>query len=243
MDVLAVQKGLLHVLVPGDVRQNAQLDLAVIRVYQHTARLCNKVGAQLTAQLGADGDILQVGIIGGEPSGAGFGLVEAGMDAAILRDDLQQTFDVGGVQLLVGAVLQNILYQRVVPQGFQRLGVGRPAALGLFAVGQAHGVEKHLAQLFGAVGVEAGAARLHVDAGEDVFQLRAHFHAELLDALFVHEDADTGHVGQHLRQRELDVVVEGVFAQRGDLCLHLGEQVGQRTGVRPLFTGKAASAR
>ena len=161
------------------------------------------------------------------------------MDAAILRDDLQQTFDVGGVQLLVGAVLQNILYQRVVPQGFQRLGVGRPAALGLFAVGQAHGVEKHLAQLFGAVGVEAGAARLHVDAGEDVFQLRAHFHAELLDALFVHEDADAGHVGQHLRQRELDVVVEGVFAQRGDLRLHLGEQVGQRTGVRPLLTGKS----
>ena len=64
------------------------------------------------------------------------------------------------------------------------------------------------------------------------------FHAELLDALFVHEDADAGHVGQHLRQRELDVVVEGVFAQRGDLRLHLGEQVGQRTGVRPLLTGK-----
>ena len=161
------------------------------------------------------------------------------MDAAILRDDLQQALDVGGVQLLVGAVLQNILHQRVVPQGFQRLGVGRPAALGLFAVGQAHGVEEHLAQLLGAVGVEAGAARLHVDAGEDVFQLRAHLHAELLDALFVHEDADAGHVGQHLRQRELDAVVEGVFVQRGDLCLHLGEQVGQRTGVRPLLTGES----
>ena len=240
VDVLAGQEGLLHMLVAGDVGEDAQLDLAVIGVYQHAAGPRHKVGAELAAQLGADGDVLQVGVVGGEASGAGFGLVEAGVDAPILRDDLQKTLDIGGVELLVGAVLQNVLHQRVVPQGLQSLGVGGPAALGLLAVGQAHGVEEHLAQLLGAVGVEAGAACLHMDAGEDVFQLGPHFHAELLDALPVHEDADAGHVGQHLCQRELDVVVERVLAQRGDLRLHLGEEVGQSTGVRPCLTGEGS---
>ena len=98
MDVLTVQKCLLHVLITGNVGQNAQLDLAVVGIHQHTARLCHKVGAQLAAQLGADGDVLQVGVVGRKPSSAGFGLVEAGVDAAILCDDLQQALDVGGVQ-------------------------------------------------------------------------------------------------------------------------------------------------
>ena len=217
---------------PGDVRQNAQLDLAVIRVYQHTARLCNKVGAQLTAQLGADGDVLQVGIVRGEPPGAGLGLVETGVDAAILANDLEQTLHIGGVQLLVGAVLQNVLHQRVLAQAFQRFGISRPAALGLFAVGQTHGVEQHLAQLLGAVGVEAGAAGLHVDAGEHLLQLGAQLYAELLDAVFVHQHTGAGHIGQHLCQRELDLVVQRILAAGGDLGLHPG-QTGRPAVRRP----------
>ena len=91
--------------VAGDVGEDAQLDLAVIGIHQHTAGLGDEVGPQLAAQLRADGDVLQVGVVGGETAGAGFGLVEAGVDAAILRDDLQQALHIGGVQLLVGTVL------------------------------------------------------------------------------------------------------------------------------------------
>ena len=242
MDILAVQKGLLHVLVPGDVCQDAQLDLAVIRVYQHTARLCNKVGAQLAAQLGADGDILQVGIIGGEPSGAGFGLVKGGVDAPVLANDLEQTLHIGGVQLLVGAVLQNVLHQRVLAQTFQRFGIGRPAALGLFAVGQTHGVEQHLAQLLGAVGVEGSAAGLHVDAGQHLFQFLPQLYAELLDAVLIHQYAGAGHISQHLCQRELDLVVQRILAAGGDLGLHPGKQIGQPSGVRVIGAGKGGSS-
>ena len=241
MDVLPVQEGLLHVFVPGDVGQDAQLDLAVVGVHQHTARLCDEVGPQLAAQLGADGDVLQVGVVGGEPSGAGLGLVEGGVDAPIFADDLEQALHIGGVQLLVRAVLQNVLYQRVLPQALQRFGVGGPAALGLFAMGQAHGVEQHLAQLLGAVGVEAGAAGLHVDAGQHLFQLGAHPHAELLDAVPVHQHADAGHVRQHLRQRELNVVVQGILAAGGDLGFHFGKQVGQTSGVRVVGAGEGRS--
>lgn len=110
-------------------------------------------------------------------------------------------------------------------------------------MGQAHGVEEHLAQLLGAVGVEAGAARLHVDAGEDVFQLRAHLHAELLDALFVHEDADAGHVGQHLRQRELDVVVEESSSSAVISAFILANRSASAPASGHFSQVKAASAR
>ena len=72
-----LRKACCMCLVAGDVGEDAQLDLAVIGIHQHTAGLCDEVGPQLAAQLGADGDVLQVGVVGGETPGAGFGLVEA----------------------------------------------------------------------------------------------------------------------------------------------------------------------
>ena len=160
------------------------------------------------------------------------------MDAAVLRDDLQQTLHIGGVQLLIGAVLQNVLDEGIIPQGVQRLGVGGPAALGLFAVGKAHRVEQHLTQLLGAVGIEARAACLHLDAGQHLRKLAAHPPAEFLDAGLVHKDAGASHIGQHLRQRKFDLVVKRVLALRSNFGFHLGEQVRQRTGVRPVGTGE-----
>ena len=163
------------------------------------------------------------------------------MDAPVLADDLEQPLHIGGVQLLVGTVLQNVLHQRVLAQTFQRFGVGRPAALGLFAVGQPHGVEQHLAQLLGAVGVEGGTAGLHVDAGQHLLQLLPQFYAELLDAVLIHQHAGAGHIGQHLCQRELDLVVQRILAAGGDLGLHPGKQVGQPPGVRVIGAGKGGS--
>ena len=92
-------------------------------------------------------------------------------------------------------------------------------------MGQAHGVKQHFAQLLGAVGVEAGAASFHVDAGEHLLQLGAQLYAELLDAVFVHQHTGAGHIGQHLCQREFNVVVELVLSIFSDLRLHSGEQV------------------
>ena len=105
-------------------------------------------------------------------------------------------------------------------------------------MGEAHGVEEHFPQLLGAVGVEAGAAGLHLDAGQHLRKFAAHPQAERLDAVPVHQNAGAGHVGQHLCQREFDLVVELVLAQRGDLGLHLGEQVGKAACVGPRLTGE-----
>ena len=164
------------------------------------------------------------------------------MDASVFANDLEQTLHIGGVQLLVGAVLQNVLHQRVLAQAFQRFGIGRPAALGLFAVRQTHGVEQHLTQLLGAVGVEGGAAGLHMDAGQHLLQFLPQLYAELLDAVFVHQHAGAGHVGQYLCQRELDLIIQRILAAGGDLGLHLGKQVGQPPGVRVIGAGKGGSS-
>ena len=105
-------------------------------------------------------------------------------------------------------------------------------------MGQTHGIEEHLAQLLGAVGVEAGTAGLHLDAGQHLRKFAAHPQAERLNAVPVHQDAGAGHVGQHLGQRELDVIVQRILVPRGDLGLHPGKKVGQRTGIGPGLTGE-----
>ena len=108
-------------------------------------------------------------------------------------------------------------------------------------MGQTHGVEQHLAQLLGAVGIKGGAAGLHVDAGQHLLQFLPQLYAELLNAVLVHQHAGAGHVGKHLCQRELDLVVQRVLAAGGDLGLHPGKQVGQPPGVRVIGAGKGGS--
>ncbi len=105
-------------------------------------------------------------------------------------------------------------------------------------MGQTHRVKEHLAQLLGAVGVEGGAAGLHLDACQHLFQLPAQPCAELINAVPIDQHADAGHICQHLCKRELDLVVQSVLAAGGDLCLHLGEQVGKPPGIRVIGAGK-----
>jgi hypothetical protein len=69
VDVEAFGEGLLQLRDVADVGQQAQLDLAVVGADQHFARLGDEGLADLAAFLGADRDVLQVGIGGGQPPG------------------------------------------------------------------------------------------------------------------------------------------------------------------------------
>ena len=145
------------------------------------------------------------------------------MDPPVGADHLQQAFGVGGVQLEVGAVLQDVVHQGAVgPQLLQGGVVGGPAPAGLAAVGQLHPDEQHLPQLLGAGGVEVGVLHLAADVGQLGLDLLAQPGAEPLDAGPVHQHAGAGHVGQHLRQGELDLIVKEILPQGGDLLLHPG---------------------
>src|SRR5260370_25891226 len=85
----------------GYVGGEAQLDLAVIRREQEMAGLGDEGAADLASLLGADRDVLHVGLGRGEPSGRGRGELKAGVDAAGLGLDLAyQRVGFGALELL-----------------------------------------------------------------------------------------------------------------------------------------------
>ena len=101
VDVLAAAEGVDQRLVLGEVREDPQLDLAVVGGEQHVPRFGHEGLADAPALRGADGDVLQVRVADGEPAGGGDGLVERRVDAAGLEDRrARQGVDVGGLELL-----------------------------------------------------------------------------------------------------------------------------------------------
>ena len=145
--------------------QDAQLDLRVVGRDQEVAVLGHEGLADLAALLGADRDVLQVGVVGGQAAGRGGGQAVAGVDAAGVGVDLlDQRVGVGAGQLLQLAPVEDharqlVAGQRQLLQHLDAGGVG--AGLGLAAgAAEAQLVEQHFAQLLGRAEVEAAAGEL-----------------------------------------------------------------------------------
>lgn len=136
-------------------RMRSSIDLRVVGVHERLARARHKVAAQAAAQLGADGNVLQVRLGGGDAPGARLGLDEGRVDPPVRGFGVQQAVHVGGQQLGVGAVFQDLVNDLIVgAQAFQCLGVGGVAAGVFLARRQAQLVKQRLAQLFRTVYVE-----------------------------------------------------------------------------------------
>ena len=169
VDVFAVAERVDQRLLPGEVRQDAQLDLRVVGRDQHVARLGDERAPDLAADVGPDRNVLQVRIAAAQAPGRGHRLVEAGVHAAgVGIDERRQRVDVGALQLLQAAPLEDQLRQLVrqrqllehLERGRLRLGLGRPPdRLGAHA----EPVEEDLRQLLRRVDVELLAGEL-VDA-------------------------------------------------------------------------------
>ena len=99
VDVLPAHKGRAHGLIVGDMREQAQLDLAVVRVNEHFAGRGDEHAADLCAELFADRDVLQIGVARGEAACVGHGHLEARVDAPVLADDFQESLSVCGFKL------------------------------------------------------------------------------------------------------------------------------------------------
>ena len=87
VNVLAGSVGLDQQLVAGEVRQQTQFDLRVVGGQQHVPGLGDEGSADFAAKLGANRNILQVGIHGREPSGGRAGHVEGGVQPPGARVD------------------------------------------------------------------------------------------------------------------------------------------------------------
>ena len=83
VDIRPVIEAVDHIFVPGDVGEDSELNLGVVGVDQRPALPRHKELAHLRPQFGPDGDVLDVGLGAADPPGAGLGLVEGGVDAAV----------------------------------------------------------------------------------------------------------------------------------------------------------------
>ena len=157
VDVGPGPEGLDQPGVLGQVGDDPQLDLVVVRHQETAALRRQEAGPEPPALLAADRDVVQVRLVGAEPAGAGHRLVERGVDAPVRGHLGQQRLPVGRPQLLDFPVAQQGLDDRVLTaQLLERLGVGRVPGLGPLLRGEAELVEQDLPQLRGGVDDELG---------------------------------------------------------------------------------------
>src|ERR1039458_9572043 len=107
VDVLAGAVGVEQQRVLREVGHQAQLDLRVVGGHEQVAGCGDEGGANLAAKRGADGDVLQGGVGGGEAAGGGADLVEGGVYAAFGVDQGGQRVEVGGAELGKLAVFED----------------------------------------------------------------------------------------------------------------------------------------
>ena len=80
--ILAPAEDLLQDILARDMGEQAQLDLGVVGRDELVSFLGDEAGPDLTPQLGANGDVLEVRVVGGQPAGGGCRLVEGGVQPA-----------------------------------------------------------------------------------------------------------------------------------------------------------------
>ncbi len=239
VQVLAGAERLDQPLVAGQVRHDPHLDLAVVGGHQHAVggtdheRLPDP-----PALVGADGDVLQVGVGGGQPAGGGDGLLEGGVDAPVVGDRPQQTVHCG-LQLVDVPVGQQVLEERVLGgrvEVLQRLRVGGVAGLGALGLGHAQLVEQHDLELLGRAEVDlladhpVGVLRDLLEPGEEVGGQRG----QVVD---VDRDAGRLHLGQHRHQRHLHLGEQPLAADPLQRQVQRLGQFGDRLGPHQLRTG------
>ena len=112
--VFAVAEGFDQDRIVGQMCENAQLDLRVVGRKEQAAGTGDEGGADFAAELGADGNVLEIRIRRAQAPGRGAGLVEARMQPACGRmNEPRQDIGIGGFQLRKLAVLEHFLRQFV----------------------------------------------------------------------------------------------------------------------------------
>ena len=149
MNILSCGEGGDQVFVAGDVRQDAQLDLAIVRGYQGVPLLGNERVADLATESGADRNVLQVWIGGAEAARCGHCLLEGGVHTAVTLNELRQRLHIRALQLRDGAPLHGDPDDRMLPLDLlEHACIGRPCArLRLLPLRQVELHEEELAEL------------------------------------------------------------------------------------------------
>ena len=234
MEIRTAAEGLLHGLVIGNVRHDTELDLAVVRIHEDPVVLRHEHLAHLTAQGRSDGDILQIGLGGGQAAGGGDRVLEGGADTAVGTDLLLQAVGVSALELGEHTVVHDGLHHgMLILQLFQHLCIGGVAGLGLFDWGQTQLFKEQFPQLTCGIDIEFAAVGLEDQLLAIGNTLGQHF-AKILQRLLIHTYTGMLHPCQHIAKRQLHFKIELVTP----LLLQLWQEavVKRIHGGRP--TGK-----
>ena len=222
VNVLAIGEGVAQRRHIGHMRRQPQLDLAIVGRQDDIAGLGDEGVADLPPDFGADRDILQIGIGGGQAAGLRPGQRIAGMDpAAILVDLRLQRVGIGGFELRQLPPFQHLGGDRraLRLELFKDRDVGRiGAGLALLAALVTHLVEQDPAQLLGRSDRE-GLPRNLVDFRLQRRDAGGEFGRQARQRLAIHLDAAMLHARDHPDQRPVDQFVDAVGALIGDAGL------------------------
>ena len=107
-------KASIKLVVLRQVRHDAHLDLAVVGGHQRFVPGPEDEGvADAATGVGTNRDVLQVRLGRGQPAGRGDGLIERGVDAAVVGNRFQQTVD-GDLEPGRVAVLEQMFQEGVL---------------------------------------------------------------------------------------------------------------------------------
>ena len=163
VDVDVFRVGAHQQRIAAEMREQPQLNLRVVGGKQLGARGGDESGANFAAELGADGNVLEIRIDGREPARGRGGGLERGVDARFGIGEQRQSVDIIRFELGEMAVFEdqarNFVVLREQFQHILRCGNGFSfAAAG--RGGQAEIGEEHHAELLGRIDVEALARQL-----------------------------------------------------------------------------------
>ncbi len=232
-----------------EVRHDAQLDLRVVARRDQPALGRDKRLANAPPLGRAYWNVLQIGIVGGQPPGHGHGLGVVGMHPAGVRvDHLRQLLGVGALEFGQAAVVENDARQRVIfGQLFQHFLVGgRGTGGGLFLHRQLQAVEQDFADLLGAAQIESAAGQLEclrfqgLHLGAQLAALRpqqiaVYQHAGTLDALQHFADLHFQRVNARQPSISLDLRPKPLVHLQGEIGIFAG--IARRHIERHLIEG------
>ncbi len=237
--VLAV--GLDQCFIARHGRQDAELNLRVIRIRKNKALPGNKHFADGSSLLGPHGNVLEIRVRRADAPGCRNGLMEGRMDALIPGDIPGQSVRIGGFELRKAAVFQhlchNVVLRRQLLQDICRSGI---TAFRLLSARKSHLFKKDLSQLLGACDVKLASRRLVnglLQLADPIHQLLA----VLGQLVRQHADADVLHIVQDIRERQLHPLVQLQHLCRFKSLPHERSRLRERpagllrVGCRPLW--------
>ena len=220
MDVAAALKCRHERRIVREMREQPQLDLGVVGDEEQVTGRRHEGAPDLAAAARAHGDVLEIGIGGGETPGGRAGLIEARVDAAGVRPDVSgEGVHVGGLQLRQLAVLDQQAWHFVAEgrQLLEHLDVRRGTRLGSLLHGQLQALEQDGPELRRRVDVElaaGGAVNVELERGQLFIEAARHFAQQHA----IHENPRRLHVHEHRNERNLDLVEESLEM----VCLDIG---------------------